>query len=214
MSESLSRPPRSRIDNLPAPPRSEVTIRPLSAAAPADAAGAAPDPMRLPGACNLRLVSRVTLDELTRALIPRALGKPRADAMKANGLDPKLPKDYRRLLAAVILARRVTGEPRAGFAAMRAAAGRPQEALEDELFTRIRRLDGRQLGLPAYGFIRFFPEWGCFLDVPTETDIARALYIVTHCYGRSFLRDADPLPPLLSSSTMLDLVSADHGGLQ
>ena len=203
---------RGRLDNMSAPPRSKVTIRPLRAPATTNGSDAGPDPMRLPGACNLRLVSRVRLDELITVTIPRTLANSWTPATKATGIDPNLTREYRRLLASVVLARRVTGEPQAGYAAIRAAAGQPQEALEDELFARVRQLDGRRLGLPAYGFIRHYPEWGCFLKVPAETDIARALYISTHCYGQSFLRDADPLPLNHVASGMLDLVSTNEGG--
>ena len=212
MSEPMRhRSPRGRLENMSAPPRSKVTVRPLRAPETTDA-DATPDPMRLPGACSLRLVSRVRLDELITARIPRALANSWTPATKATGLDPNLTREYRRLLASVVLARRVTGEPHAAYAAMRAAASTPQEALEDELVSRVRQLDGRRLGLPAYGFIRHYPEWGCFLKVPAETDVARALYIVTHCYGQSFLRDADPLPLHHVASGMLDVVSADEGG--
>ena len=198
--------PLRRIDNMSAPPRSTVNVRPLRA--PADADTAASN-MHAPGACGLQVVARVSLDQLIRLRIPRALAQPRTTT--AGGLDPAIEPAHRRLLAAVVLARRVVGGCRAGFAAMRVAAAQPPELLEDEFVALMRTLDGRDLHLPAFGFFRDPPD-AAQPAIPRETNLARALFIAAHRYGELFLRDADPIPQLFGRPQ--ELISATEGGVR
>lgn len=196
---------KRRAENMSAPPRSTVTVRPIALEPATPRTAENPEPELPP--CGLRLVARICIDELIRARTPDALARPwRAATADTDAL--RLDPDYRRLLAAVALTRAATGEGRADLHAPRTALP-PAEALQDELVANVRRLDGRALRLPACGFFRDGPDTGELRDAPREDDVARALFILCHRYGDLFLRDADPIACL--SGLTVDLIAAEGG---
>jgi hypothetical protein len=82
---------------------------------------------------------------------------------------------------------------------------RPIEVLKDAIAVGVRKLNGRMLDLPAFGFMRPADEYPG-LRAPVEDNAVRALFVLCHWHGGLFVRDADPIPQVPSEA--VDLVSS------
>ena len=201
---------RSRVlNNMSAPPRSLITVRPLRPSTDVSRFG----PVRL--RTRRSVPDERTVVAMSTGLVPIALLSPALLARQwfPHYLDVRMAgsgaswddKDrlkgraaylkHLRLRCLVVLSRIAVGELKhPNRLPVFRLAHTPVEELEATYLDNVRRLDPLALGLPPFGLAKPMPA-GRSAPLQVETNPARALALLSRCSGTVYSAGREPLLP-------------------